>query len=140
MVLLMRWGGERFVEPGHQIAVGKEIHAQQRHQVGEAPAETGGPLQRTHEQHRDQCGPNLSLDRIRRRANERLDLQVLLERLEEQLDLPAILIDGGDGGRAEAVMIGEQHQGVSRVLADRLDPAQQMWTLVVGPVPVKRMV
>jgi hypothetical protein len=34
VVLLMRWRGERFVEPGHQIAVGKEIHAQQRHQVG----------------------------------------------------------------------------------------------------------
>jgi hypothetical protein len=28
IVLLIRWRGERFVEPGHQIAVGKEIHAQ----------------------------------------------------------------------------------------------------------------
>ena len=132
VVLLMRWRGERFVEPGHQIAVGKEIHAQKRHEIRQAPAKTGGPLQITQEQHRDQCCPNLSLDRIRRRADERLDLQVLLERLKEQLDLPAILIDGGDGGRAEAVMIGEKHQNVSRVLADRLNPAQQMRTLVLG--------
>jgi hypothetical protein len=74
VVLLMRWHGERFVEwfvePGHQIAMGKEIHAQKRHQVGEAPAETGGQLQITQQQHRDQCCPNLSLDRIRRRADK----------------------------------------------------------------------
>lgn len=131
--MLLGWCAERFVEPGHQIAVGKEIHAQKRHQAGEAPAETGGELQITHEHHRDQCCPNLSLDRIRRRADNGLDLQVLLERRKEQLDLPAILLDGGDGGRAEAVMIGKKHQGVSRVLADRLDPAQQMRTLVLGP-------
>ena len=74
--------------------MGKEIHAQQRHEVDEALAETGGPLQITQEQHRDQGGPNLSLDRIRRRADEGLDLQVVLERLEEQLNLPAILVDG----------------------------------------------
>lgn len=48
-------------------------------------------------QYRDQCGPNLSLDRIRQRADERLDLQALLECLNEQLDPPMILIDGGDG-------------------------------------------
>ena len=119
----MGWRGERFVEPSHQIAMGEEVHAQQRHEIRQAPAEPGGPLQIPHEQHRDQCGPNLNLHRIGRRADERLDLQVLFERLKEQLDLPAILIDGGDGGRAEAVMIGEKHQGVSRIRADRLDPA-----------------
>lgn len=45
VVLLMGWRGERFDEPGHQIAVGQESHAQEVHQIGQAPAETGGQLQ-----------------------------------------------------------------------------------------------
>lgn len=45
VVLLMGWRSERFVEPGHQIAVGQESHAQEGHQIGQAPAETGGHLQ-----------------------------------------------------------------------------------------------
>jgi hypothetical protein len=53
VVLLMGWRGERFVEPGHQIAMGEEVHTQQRHEIRQAPAETGGPLQIPQEQHRD---------------------------------------------------------------------------------------
>ena len=133
VVLLMGWRGERFIEPGHQIAMGKEVHAQQRYEIRQAPAETGGLLQMAQQQHRDQCSPNLSLHRVDRCADKRLDLQVLFERFEEQLNLPAILVDGGDGRSAKAVMVGEKHQGVSCVLADCLHPAQQMWALVVGP-------
>ena len=81
--------GEEFVEPGHQIAMGEQIHAQQRHEIRQASAETGGSLQIAQQQHRDQCRPHLGLDRVRRGADEGLNLQVLLERLEEQLDLPA---------------------------------------------------
>ena len=33
--------GEWLVKPSHQIAVREQIHAQQRHQVGQAPAELG---------------------------------------------------------------------------------------------------
>lgn len=88
---------------------------------------------------RDQCSPHLSIHRVDRGTDEGLDLQVLHERFEE-LNLSAILVDGGDGRSARAVMIGEKHQGVYRVLKDRLRPGQQMWALAVGPVPVKRMV
>lgn len=89
--------------------------------------------------HCDQCIPHLNIHRVDRGTDEGLDLQVLLERFEE-FNLPAILVDGGDGRSARAVMIGEKYQGVSHVLDDRLRPAQQMWALAVGPVPVKRMV
>ena len=85
--------GEGSVEPGHQIAMGEQIHAQQRHEIRQAPAETGGPLQIAQQQHREQCRPHLGLDRVRRGADEGLDLQVLLERLAEQLDLPPDLVD-----------------------------------------------
>lgn len=74
-------------------------------------------MQAAQRQHRDQRSPDLGLDRVRRGADAGLDLQVLFERFEEQLDLPAILVDGSNGGCAEAVVIGEKHQGISRVCA-----------------------
>ncbi len=44
VVLLMGWYGEWLVEPGFQIAAGKEIYAQSCRQVGGVPGETGGLL------------------------------------------------------------------------------------------------
>ncbi len=38
-VLRIGRGGEGLVEPSHQIALGEEVHAQQRHEVSEAPVE-----------------------------------------------------------------------------------------------------
>jgi len=69
---------------------GEEIHAQERSEIGQAPTETRGLLQTAQEQHRDQCESKLSLGLIRRGADEGLDLQILFDRLEEQLDLPRI--------------------------------------------------
>lgn len=130
----MRTGrrGKGFVEPSHQITMGEEIHAQERDQIGQAPTETGGQLQIPQEQHRDQCCPKLSLDRIRGSADEGLDLQILFDRLEEQLDLPTILVNRGDGAGAEAVMIGDEDESAAGVLANRLDPTQKMRTLILG--------
>jgi len=132
VVLRIGWGGKGFIEPRHQIAMGEQIHAQQRNQIGQAPAKTGGQLQVTQQQHRDQCSPNLCLDRVSRRADEGLDLQVLLERLEEQFDLPAIFVDRGNGAGPQAVMIGEEDEDATRILAHSLDATQQMRALVLG--------
>lgn len=88
---------EWFVEPGHQIRVSEQIYAQERDELGQAPAEAGGQLQAAQRQHRDQCCQNLGSDRVCRSADEGFDLQDLLERLEKQLDLLAILVDFGDG-------------------------------------------
>jgi len=52
---------------------------------------------------------NLDLKGVFIGANEGLDLQVLLDRLEKQLDLPAILVNGPDGGGPEVQMVGQQH-------------------------------
>ena len=120
---------EWFIEPSHQIAVGEEIHAQECDEVGQAPAEAGGQLQVAQQQHRDQCCPNLRLDGVGRGADESLDLQVLLERFEEQFDLPAILVDRGDGAGTKAMMIGDEDENAAGVFADSLDPTQQVRTL-----------
>jgi len=87
--IILRIGrrGKWLVEPGHQITMGKEVHAQKRHEVSQAPAETRGQLQVAQQQHRYQCRPDLGLDGVRRSTDEGLDLQVLFERLERRSDI-----------------------------------------------------
>src|SRR3546814_6086090 len=50
-----------------------------------------------------------------RRAEERLDAQVLLDPFEEQLDLPALAIQGADRRGGQGELIGEQHDGLAGV-------------------------
>ena len=100
VVLRIRQCGEGCIEPGHQIAMGEQIHAQQRHEISQAPAESGEQVPIAQPQHRQQCRPHLGLDRVHRGADEGLDLQGLIERLDEQLDLPAIRIDCRNGAGA----------------------------------------
>ena len=53
----------------------------------------------------DQGCPNLDAESILTGADEGLHGQVLFERFEEQFDLPALAVDGGDGGRGKAAMV-----------------------------------
>ncbi len=126
------WGGEGFVEPRHQIAVGEEIHAKQRDEIGQAPAETGRQLQIPQERNQDQYRPNLRLDRVGRGADEGLDLQVLLERLEEQF-APAILVGRSDGTGPRTVMIDDEDENAAGVFTSRFDPTQQRLAWVLNP-------
>jgi hypothetical protein len=54
--------------------------------------------------------PYLSLDGVRRRAREGLDLQVLFDPLEEELYLPAALVELGDDECRQAEVVGEKDQ------------------------------
>jgi hypothetical protein len=54
------------------------------------------------EQERNQRRPDLDPDRVFARAHERLDLQMLLDRLEVEFDLPTIPVNGGDGRGAKS--------------------------------------
>src|SRR3546814_6766858 len=66
------------------------------------------------DQHVDRDGdPDLRLHRIGRSAEERLDAQVLLDPFEEQLDLPALAIQGADRRGGQGALIGEQHDGLA---------------------------
>ena len=93
--------------------------------ASQAPAEAGAQLQVLEHEQRDQRGPDLSLQGVGAGADEGLDAQVLLERLEEQFDLPAALVDRGDGGGGEAAMIGEEDQRALLLLVPDLDAAQE---------------
>ena len=102
------WDPEGVVEPLPQVAVGQQVKAQHGRQVGEAPLPRRLHLHELQEQDRDQCCPNLRLDRVLAGAHEGLDLEVPLDRLEKQLDLPAVAVDPPDGGRGERALVGEQ--------------------------------
>lgn len=55
------------------------------------------------QQDRNQRGPDLDLQGVGRGADEGLDFEVLFDGLEEEkLDLPALLVDRGDGHRRES--------------------------------------
>ena len=44
------------------------------------------------------CCPNLDIERILSGTHKGFDLEVLLQGLEEQLNLPAVFLDRRDGG------------------------------------------
>src|ERR1017187_1122868 len=48
---------------------------------------------------------------------------------EKQFHLPAVLIDGGDGRRAEGQQVGEEHDGLLFLRVPYLYPPEQHWLL-----------
>src|SRR5690625_5617061 len=52
------------------------------------------------------CNPDLSQNSIPGSSQKGLDLEVLLDPFEEQLNLPARLVDGSNGGRGQLDIIG----------------------------------
>jgi len=54
--------------------------------------------------------PNLCLNGVHRVSVERFDAQILLDPLEEQLHLPAVLVEPGDAERIGVVKVREEHQ------------------------------
>src|SRR5438309_7048500 len=97
-----RGRGERLIEPGPQVTIRKQIHPEQRDEIGQGPAERGFELQVLEHEQRDQSRPDLNMQRVGRGPYERLHSEILLEGLEQQLDLPACLVDPRDGGRSES--------------------------------------
>ena len=85
-----------FIEPLPKIPVRKQIHSQQRDQIRKRPVEFGSELKKTQDQHRDQCCPNLDLNRISTGSDKGLDLKVLFQCFEKDLDLPALFVDGSN--------------------------------------------
>ena len=106
------WRGfEGRVQPSAQVSVDKELVSQQSHKIGQRPAERRQQLQVSQQKHCDQRRPDLRLHCVRAGSQEGLDLQVLLDRLEEQLDLPAVLVDGCDRRRTKLQVVGEKDDG-----------------------------
>jgi hypothetical protein len=72
----------------------------------------------------------LDLEGIGARPHEGLDLQVLLQGLEEELDLPAVLVDGGDRRGPEGQVVRQEDQRLVLVRVIHLDPPQVVGALL----------
>ena len=96
------------MKPLFEGPISKEVQAKQRGQVGERPIGLGEVMKPFEQQQRDQGCPKLDAEGIFTGANEGLYGEILFQGFEEQFDLPAVLVDGGDGGGAECEQIGEQ--------------------------------
>src|SRR5580704_18756546 len=105
-----RWRGKRLMEPRPEVAVDEQIHPQQRDEIRQGPAKARLELQELEQHQGDQRGPDLNVERVGRGADKRFDAQVLFERLEEELDLPPVLINARDGGGAECQVIRQELQ------------------------------
>ena len=84
-----------------QIAIGKQVEAQHGGEIGERPVGLREVVKPLEQEDGNQGCPNLDVERVLGGADEALDFKVLLERLEEQLDLPTVLVDVGEGRRPE---------------------------------------
>ena len=71
------------------------------------------------EQDGDEGCPNLNAQRVFAGADEGFHLEVLLERLEEEFDLPALLVDRGNSSGTEG-----QVWMVSRTISRSLSASQ----------------
>ena len=86
-------------------------------------------MQPFQQEQRDQGCPNLDAERIFAGADETLHGKILFQRLEEQLDLPTLLVDGGDRGRAEIEQVGEQDDLSLVIRVPNDHPAQRAGTI-----------
>src|ERR1039457_6461813 len=132
-----RWGLKRIVQPCPQIAIKEQLLPQQRRQRRQRPGERRFQLQVLQQQHGDQSRPNLGLHRIGAGPHKCLDFAGLLQRLKEQLHLPAVLVDGRKGRRAEGQQVGEEHDGLLLFLVPDLYPPEQHWLLALPRQPGK---
>jgi len=127
------------VEPVLQIPVGEEVQTQQGHQSAERPREAGVELRLFEDEDGEQRGPLLHLERVLTGAREDVDAQVLFDRLEEELNLPAIFVDSSDRGGAEVQVI-RQHLDLAFV--DRIQTTTRRSNTgqrFLPVVPVKRI-
>ena len=65
---------------------------------------------------------------------------MLLDPLEEQLDLPSALVEGADGRGRQTELIGEEHQGFSRLGIAQPDAPQVLGVMLAGVVTASAMV
>ena len=76
--------------------------------------------------------PDLRLHGVLAVAEELLDAQVLLDPLEEQLDLPAALVQRGDRQRRQGRVVGQEDQRLARLGILEADAPQVLGQLLAA--------
>ena len=77
-----------------------------------------------HQKVNAECDPDLGAHGVFSCSKERFDAQVLFDPLEEEFDLPAALVDRGNGKSREIEMVCKEDQGFPGFRIDKTDTAQ----------------
>lgn len=84
----------------------------QLNQIVEADADLGHELLVGQKQVRNQCHLDLRENGVLRVAKEGLDLEILLDKPKENLDLPMLLVDVGNGSCQQRHVVDEELEGL----------------------------
>lgn len=98
---------EGLCEPLGQVAISEQVQAEKGGEGRQGPAGTREMMKPLEDQEGQQGRPDLDPQGILGRSEEGPRLQVLLQGLAEELDLPAVTVDRRDrrGAEVEVVMI-----------------------------------
>ena len=111
----------------------KEVQAQESHQIRKAPPQAAAHLEILQEQDRDECCPNLDVHRIGAGSHEGFDFQVLFDGFEEEFNLPALLVDGGNRARGQLHVVCQQDDFAPAHRIPDDHPTQETELPFVGP-------
>jgi hypothetical protein len=116
----------RFIEPGPEISMSKEVHSQQGHEIRKGPVKLGTKLKEPKNQHGNQCCPNLDLDGIGTGAHKGLDFQVLLQSFKEDLDLPTLFVNASNSRCPQFQVIRQEYQDLLGLRVIDFDPSKRV--------------
>jgi hypothetical protein len=125
----LRRAFEGSIQPREKIPVNEQLVAQQGGEIRKRPGEGRHQLQVTQDQHGDQRRPYLGLDGIGVCPEEGFDLQVLFDRLEEQLHLPTIPVDCCDCCSRKVEVVGQECKRALAFLVPDFDDSEEMLTV-----------
>jgi len=102
----------------------------QSDEVGNGPCEASPELKVFQKEDGNQCCPNLGLAHWGG-PDKRLYLEVLLDGLEEAFSLPAVLVNGGDGGEYEGEVDSKRGAAFLHSFVPHLDFSNGIWVFLL---------
>src|SRR5262245_56539951 len=112
------------LQEGEEVAAEEQVDVEQAQDLLARQAGRRSELEVGDHQRHAQGDPDLREHGVPGGAVEALELEVLLQELEEQLDLPAALVDGCDGAGRQVTDVGEELVALAGLGAVEGDEAQ----------------
>ena len=126
----IRWLRGTSSQQRKEVSTIKQIELQQTNHLLKTPVNSAAELDPGQQQIGTHRNPDLGQHRISGRAEKGLDLEILLDALEEQLDLPPRFVNVSDGLCRQAEMVGQKHVMLTSLRIAVTNAAQRNRTCV----------